>query len=132
MLKFVRFLRLSRLINYINTSSDVKYSLKLIQSVFLAIMYIHLTACGWFFLTKQNKDWEPSQGLKENFFEIDEIAYRWIISIYASMLAITGNDVFPANLLEYFFAGTWLLIGAVLQASIFGQFTSIVQTISRK
>lgn len=57
MLKIIRVLRLNRLINFINTSQDMKLSLRLLQSIFLILLYIHISACVWYFNVNQNKLW---------------------------------------------------------------------------
>lgn len=61
MMKIVRVLRLSRLITYLNSSDDIKLSLRLIQTIFLIFVYIHITACMWYWIVKWQTEvnWEP-------------------------------------------------------------------------
>ena len=49
-LKLIRILRLGRLINYLNESDDFKLQLRLFKLCFMLLLYIHITACTWFFV----------------------------------------------------------------------------------
>lgn len=55
-LKLVRILRLSKLIDYLNSSDDFKLTLKLVKMMFFLILYLHLSACLWIFVCKLNID----------------------------------------------------------------------------
>ena len=59
MMKIIRVLRLSRLITYLNSAEDIKLTLKLTQTIFLILLYIHITACLWYLIIKQEDNWEP-------------------------------------------------------------------------
>lgn len=69
MMKIIRILRLSRLINYLNSAEDIKLSLKLGQTIFLILLYIHITGCIWYYVIKLEENWEPGQGLPEPLLE---------------------------------------------------------------
>ena len=120
MMKIIRVLRLNRLINFMTTSQDIKLSLRLVQSIFLILLYIHISSCIWYFQIQQDVDWQPGQGLEEDFYKITDISRKFFITFYSSILALLGNDIYPATLTEYFIAMCMLLFGALLQASIFG------------
>ena len=49
-LKLIRILRLGRLINYLNSSDDFKLQLRLCKLCFMLALYIHVTACIWYFV----------------------------------------------------------------------------------
>lgn len=72
MLKLLRVLRLSRMINYMNSTDDIKLSLRLFNVCFFLILYIHCTACLWFYVSSINDSWYPNQlsyyGIEENFY----------------------------------------------------------------
>jgi len=59
MLKLFRVLRLERIINYMNTTDDNKLSLRLLKLCFFLILYIHITACTWFYVGKLDESWIP-------------------------------------------------------------------------
>ena len=49
-LKLIRVMRLGRLINYMNSTDETKLSLRLFKLCFFLILYIHITACLWYFV----------------------------------------------------------------------------------
>ena len=49
-------------------------------------------------------------------------------SWYTSILALTGNDIQPVGgQVQYLMAGIYLLLGALVQAIMFGNLTVLVQ-----
>ena len=132
MIKIIRVLRLNRLISFMATSQDFKLSLRLLQSVFLILLYIHISGCIWYFIVKSDKVWQPGQNLPVDFHEIPGVADKFFTTLYSSILALLGNDIYPATLLQYFLAMCMLVIGSVIHASIFGQVASIIHSMSRK
>ena len=71
--------------------------LKLAKLVFFLIMYLHCLACIWFLIVEQDKTWIPP--LDYVFIETEVYqqtnAYQYWISLYHSVLMLTGNDVGP-------------------------------------
>jgi hypothetical protein len=55
--KIIRVLRFTKVISYLNTTDDVKWSLKFFKLIFYLIIYLHWQACAWFYYTKQDKQW---------------------------------------------------------------------------
>ena len=49
-LKLFRVLRLNRLITYMNSTDDVKHSLRLLKLFFMILLIVHVEACIWFYL----------------------------------------------------------------------------------
>ena len=62
MLKLLRILRLSRIITYMNSTDDVKLSLRLFKLCLFLVLYIHCSACLLFFVATYNNenDWIPA------------------------------------------------------------------------
>ena len=56
-LKLFRVLRLERIINYMNTTDENKLSLRLIKLCFFLLLYIHISACFWFYLGNIDQAW---------------------------------------------------------------------------
>lgn len=102
------------------------------QIIFMILLYLHFCSCGWYFIVTLDNEWQPGQEIKDDFYELTDIGYIYIITYYVQILGLTGNDIQPANLLQYAFANLTILIGAIMSAAIFGEFTSIVQTMNRK
>lgn len=123
MLKLFRVLRLGRIITYMNESDDVKLSLRLFKVCFFLILYIHCTGCLWYYLCSLDDTWIPTQHTyymaDTPFYEMDNTS-KYLISFYNSILALTGNDVYPSNNLLFTCASLLLILGALVNANIFG------------
>mmetsp|Transcript_34327 Transcript_34327/g.52593 ORF Transcript_34327/g.52593 Transcript_34327/m.52593 type:complete len:289 (-) Transcript_34327:1616-2482(-) len=101
MLKLFRVLRLSKIIQYMNSTDDVKLSLRLFKLFFFLVLYIHCTACLLFYVAKIDESWQPAQFSYNNFeytLYDSEIPIQYVVSCYNSILALTGNEIYPANL----------------------------------
>lgn len=131
MMKIIRILRLSRLINYLNTAEDLKLSLKLGQTIFLILLYIHITGCIWYYLINLQENWEPPQGLSDSLLTLS-FGKQFFIIFYNAILALCGNDLLPASLTQYVVGSLFLMMGAILQATMFGQVAGIIESMSRK
>jgi len=58
-LKLGRVLRLSKIIQYMSVTEEIKASMKLIKMIFLLIIYIHCFACLWWLIVNHNQTWIP-------------------------------------------------------------------------
>ena len=54
-LKLFRVMRLSKLITYMNSTDDVKNSLKVLKLCFFLILYVHLVGCLWVYINNFNR-----------------------------------------------------------------------------
>lgn len=59
LLKLVRILRLGRLVAHLDIKNELKTSIKLVKLIFFVCMFIHLLACVWFWIVKQDDKWIP-------------------------------------------------------------------------
>ena len=71
------------------------------------------------------------QGNLYNEDEID-IYDRYIVAFYTSLLALTGNDIYPTGKLLFCISSTFIVAGALVNANIFGTIAVIAQTMNRK
>jgi hypothetical protein len=135
LLKLIRVLRLSKLIAYLNLKNDMKMSLKLVKFIFFLIMYLHIVACLWFYIVRQDEEWiPPLNELSSRTTEIyDEKAiFQYFTSLYYSVLLLAGNDMFPQGELQLCFATFMLLAAAIINANIFGNIAVLLQQLNRK
>lgn len=138
MLKTIRVFRLSKLIAFLNATDEIKLHLQLVKTIFLIILYIHILACVWYGFGEQITDteWIPGQPLqigKPNFFTDYDMPYRFFVSFYTSVLALNGNDIYPVEVpLQYIVGSVYLLMGALMQAYMFGNLAVMVQQLNRK
>ena len=154
-LKLIRVLRLSRLIDYLNQSDDLKLQLKLVKMIFFFILYLHFSACLWFFVVDilnesyrldycqdisvhvcnnlhESNFWLPQQweGYKKFTKEDREFfdlpwGHKYIFIFYNAILLLTGGDINPNNLSLMCVAITLLIFGALMNANIFGTIATI-------
>ena len=55
-LKLFRILRLTKIIDFMKSSDELKLQLKFFKLVFFLILYIHLSGCTWFFVCTLEND----------------------------------------------------------------------------
>lgn len=109
-------------------------SLKLVKLVFFLILYLHWVAWLWFYIVRQNKIWIPPLDEirhTEDFFYKSNFDQYWI-SLYYSILTLAGNDLFPQNTTQVWFATFLVFAGAIINANIFGNIAVLLQQINRK
>ncbi len=59
LLKVLRIMRLQNIIKNLNIREQLKMTLKIFNFCFLLVLYVHLVACVWYYLVRQNKEWIP-------------------------------------------------------------------------
>lgn len=103
LLKLFRVLRLTKIITYMNTSENVKHSLKIFKLIFFLVIYIHCQACAWFYYTNIDKTWFPLEKiLLEQYYFYDaevSVMYKYCFSIYHSVNILLGEEMLPVNAL---------------------------------
>lgn len=58
-LKWVRVLRLNKIILYLNVRRQAKDSMRMAKVVFYLLVYVHTTACIWYYVISIKKEWFP-------------------------------------------------------------------------
>ena len=134
LLKLVRILRLSRLISFLNLKQDLKMQLKLGKLVFFLILYIHFQGCIWYFLVNQKQEWIPPLDyvfIETTLWESSIWKKYWNCQ-YHSVMILSGGDVGPRDSITLFFATYTILIGAIVNANIFGNLAVLVSQMNHK
>lgn len=134
LLKLVRILRLSKLITYLNLRNEVKSSLRLIKLVFFLLLFLHCLGCCWFFIAKQTEKWIPPLDYVYIITDIYNEGHfmQYCTSMYHAVLLLGGNDIGPRGEIELIFIVIILLICAIVNAIIFGNFAVMLQSLNRK
>ena len=57
---------------------------------------------------------------------------RYLISQYAAIMIVTGNEVTPRTLYQIALVNTLSIIGALFLANIFGTFAVVVAALNRQ
>ena len=58
--------------------------------------------------------------------------YKYLISIYHSVLVLTGNDVGPRNSFQLAMISFFITLGAIINANMFGEFAVLISALNRK
>ena len=134
-LKLIRITRLNRLIQFLNAKADVKLILKLIKLIFYLSIYFHFLACLWFYIVNQKKQWIPPLDyiyITTTFFQQGN-NYKYWMSLYHAILIETSNDIGPRfETIQVAFCAIIILIGAIVNAYIFGSIVVLVAVMNEK
>ena len=134
LLKTTRVLRLGRIIRFINTRDDIKLTLKLLQLVYFLVLYLHLIGCCWFLIHNINQEWIPPQDymfVKTELYSQNDV-YKYFHSFYYSVNMLNGNEIGPRSVGSLTFVSVILLLGAIVNANIFGNMAVIIQDLNKK
>lgn len=134
LLKLVRISRLGRIIERMNVTQDMKNALKLFKLIFVIIIYIHCLACLWYFIVTQQSEWQPplSYVNPDADFYNSSLANKYFITLYHAVLLLTGNDILPRGTFQVAFVATFITIGAIINANIFGNMALIISDLNKK
>lgn len=58
------------------------------------------------------------------------IAYQYWVSIYVAVLQMTGNDVLPFGTFQIFASAASIIMGALINANIFGNMALIINDLN--
>ena len=133
LLKLVRILRLSRIITFLNVKSDLKMSLKIFKIIFFLVIYLHCVACTWYWIASLDESWLPRTYvfIRGDFYKTSDFT-KYLEALYHAVLLFTGNDIQASKTLELAFCVPVLIIGALMNANIFGEVAVIVTSANRK
>lgn len=125
------------MITVMNESDDIKLSLRLTKTCFFLLLYIHCTACVWFFCCNIYKEWKPAPfvqyGLTNDIYDAETpIEEKYLVSFYLAIIALTGNDLYPKDKMLFAVSSVMVIAGALMNANLFGSVSSILQQINRK
>lgn len=127
--KLGRLLRLNDIISYMKATDDVKSSLRLSKLILFLIVYIHIFACNWWFTVKTDEIWIPAIDIvKSDYYAIYKEPYwtQYLFSLQLSVQTMIGMDGLPRNFAQTLLVSLGLMIGAVINANIFGELALIM------
>ena len=106
--------------------------LKLLQLFFYVIMYLHCAGCLWYVIVSQDKKWIPALDLLNGDLELytKSVDYQYWVSIYVAVLQMTGNDVLPFGTFQIFMSAFSIIMGALINANIFGNMALIINDLN--
>ncbi|CAI2372991.1 unnamed protein product [Moneuplotes crassus] len=134
LLKLVRVLRLGKLISIMKVKDDIKLSLRLLKLIFFLCIYLHCLGCVWYYIVIKKKQWLPPLDyvyVNTTFYN-QEWDFKYFMSLFHAVMMFSGNDIGPRTTFEIIFVSFFVVMGAILNANLFGQLTVILSTMNRK
>jgi len=141
LLKLARITRLNKMISAMNAKAEVKTSVKLTQLIFLTVMYLHFVGCFWFYFVSDITETEvqlytwvppPAYAWQDNYVYDKSFTTKYLLSFYAAVLLTTGNDTTPRDTFQVFYTAFFLIIGALVNAIVFGNIVAYIQELNYK
>lgn len=133
-LKIIRVLRFTKIITFLNTSENVKLSLRLFKLIFYLMIYIHWQACAWFYYTKWDRMWLPLPDIiRQDYHFYDHgVAFTYCFSIWHSVSILDGDDMVPANAHQAIVVSVLVIISEFIHAHIIGTMDVVLHSLSSK
>lgn len=90
-LKLIRILRLTRIIDYMKSSDDIKIQLKLAKLLFFLVLFIHISGCTWIFVCTIVNDFDDYPDIRLHGCK-DQLPYGvWIPPDWQNYALWTSN-----------------------------------------
>lgn len=128
MLKAIRVMRISVVIQSLNIRQDIKAYLKLLKLVYYLIIYIHFIACIFYYIVKLKEEWIPGLDFpwgETNFYnESDTLKYLSVM--YHAVMLIGLNEIYSHTTLECLVFTFLMLLSSMVNANIFGVIAVLV------
>jgi hypothetical protein len=135
-LKVIRITSLSEIIKKLSVKDEVKATIKMFQLIFYLVLYIHMKACIFFYITRIfGKKWLPpifwdypvdvgADG--EKFYSPENYLNQYIVSVYYSVLMLKPNEIGPRTDIDTLVCALWLIIDLIVSAQIYGSVAVLV------
>lgn len=134
-LKLGRILRLSKIIQFLRTTEDVKASLRIFKMVLFLMVYLHCYTCLWWSLIFSRKTWIPpmdqSTGLDYSIYDA-RFSKKYLYSLLYAVQIVLGSDIFPSDITETMMSAIGLFVGGLINANIFGELAMIFSELDKK
>ena len=139
MLKIIRVLRITDVINKSNFGEEMKSRFRMAQIVFFLVLTIHIISCVWHYLCRADEVWIPCldfawAGLYPKvyrFYSKDDW-YKYFVCLYNGILFLGGNEMGPRTEVEIVACTLMLVSLAVFNAWLFGDMAVQTEMSGRK
>lgn len=138
LLKLLRITRLTSLINNARIDDDAKIMARILQLIFWLVIFMHLSACGWYAVIKWNNLWIPpaefvhAGNYKELHLNTDDHSSIRDYSgfLYNSILFLGGNEIGPVTTTEIAISSWLLVFASCLYAWLFSEMAMLADYFS--
>ena len=133
MLKFLRLMRLGKVIRFMRTNDKTKLKIELGQLAGIFLLYLHVQACFWFMLTSSGEEYVPPAQYIHGVSVLEgSIWLQYAYSLYMSVYLLTGAEIGPRTDWERIVAGGFILSGQLFQAFMFGKIAVVLFNLNSK
>jgi hypothetical protein len=133
MLKLIRVFRISMVIRNLNIKSDSKASLRVLWLIFFLFLYLHVIACVWYFIVKDNEEWICHYDfvLGGTFYIYEfysgDLIRRYLRSLYVAFYIISIGEMAPRTKLELAFTSVIMVSSSIMLSNIFGSMANLAR-----
>ena len=135
LLKLLRVRRLSTLIANLQQPMQTKSQLKRLFVVFILVLICHIQGCFIYFQVVTEQIWIPPTdfgAIKTDVFEKERgFLFRYMKVFYHSSLTYSMVDISTRTANELGFMIFLILISAIINAIVFGQFSLLTEELKR-
>ena len=136
--KVIRLLRLSKILVFMRATSYTKLTIKLLQLLFIFVVYLHITACLWFMLIDTSQVFIPpalyidGHSEEQSLFHHRDPLRQYAYSLYMAVYMLTAAELGPRSSLERIFCGCAVLLGQLFQGYMFGEIAVVLFNLNKK
>ena len=136
MIKLQRIRRLAKIISNLNQTQETKALFKVLNMVFILILYIHVIACLLWKVFSIEETWIPAVDFiyveSRIFDESTTFGKKYFSMCYHAIMVFGLNEVAPRTALETFIVILMMIASAIANAFIFGEMAVLVQEMDKK
>lgn len=136
MIKILRIRRISKIIGNLNQTQETKAFLKVLNMVFILIVYIHIIACLLWKVFSIEKKWIPAVDfiyVESRIFD-DKTPFikQYLSMCYHAIMVFGLNEVAPRSRQETMVVIIMMIVSAIANAFIFGEMAVLVLEMDKK
>ena len=102
--------------------------------MFYLFLYLHWVSWVWFYAVKTDQTWIPplnSGDGSPDYYQSSSF-YKYIISLYYTVLTLSGNDNMPVGTFQTTLATVLFVAAWLINASILGNISVLIQQLNKK
>lgn len=98
------------------------------------LLWVHFVACLWFAVVKMEKEWVPVPDWMtgETEFWSEDVWTQYFTCFYTSIWLLVGGEVGARNTLEAAVGAVFMVLGALLNAILFGEISVLISNLNAK
>ena len=127
-LKLLKLLSLWK-VSFLSQSIMMRVVSKLLTLILTLLIYINFSTCLLYYVAEIGKQWTPPVELDimepVDFYNLP-VRSKYLATMYASILVLTGNEINPVSDLQVGVASILTILGSLIIANIFGTFAVVV------